>query len=188
MLCSKSATRVRATSVSLRILDRRSVGFGTDSTRAAARNPSTSWVTAPRVRPSDEATSPGVTPSVARASRNSTDIWLDVSSTPSNGVRRSDAMLRLSATTSPCSGATQARVANLLRSPATPGVRRLRTRTVASNGPVIVPLSKNGDTYSVPPGRKLTASQLQAFKAGNTYVNVHTAKNKGGEVRAQLQP
>ena len=34
------------------------------------------------------------------------------------------------------------------------------------NGPVIVPLSKNGDTYSVPPGRKLTASQLQAFKAG----------------------
>jgi hypothetical protein len=56
------------------------------------------------------------------------------------------------------------------------------------NGPVIVPLSKNGDTYSVPPGRKLTASQLQAFKAGNTYVNVHTAKNKGGEVRAQLQP
>jgi hypothetical protein len=56
------------------------------------------------------------------------------------------------------------------------------------NGPVIVPLTKNGDTYSVPEGRKLTASQLQAFKAGNTYVNVHTAKNKGGEVRGQLTP
>jgi hypothetical protein len=29
---------------------------------------------------------------------------------------------------------------------------------------------------------------MQAFKAGNLYVNVHTAQNKGGEVRAQLQP
>lgn len=56
------------------------------------------------------------------------------------------------------------------------------------NGPVIVPLTKQGDTYSVPAGRKLTASQLQAFKAGGTYVNVHTAKNKGGEVRGQLTP
>ena len=56
------------------------------------------------------------------------------------------------------------------------------------NGPVIVPLTKEGDTYSVPSGRKLTAAQQQAFKAGNLYVNVHTAKNKGGEVRGQLQP
>jgi len=29
---------------------------------------------------------------------------------------------------------------------------------------------------------------VQAFKAGNLYVNVHTARNKGGEVRGQLQP
>jgi hypothetical protein len=56
------------------------------------------------------------------------------------------------------------------------------------NGPVIVPLTKNGDTYSVPPGRKLTSAQLEAFKKGQLYVNVHTAKNKGGEVRGQLQP
>lgn len=56
------------------------------------------------------------------------------------------------------------------------------------NGPVIVPLSKSGDTYTVPAGRKLTDAQLKAFKAGNTYVNVHTAKHKGGEVRAQLVP
>jgi hypothetical protein len=56
------------------------------------------------------------------------------------------------------------------------------------NGPVIVPLAKEGDTYSVPPGRKLTAAQMEAFKKGNLYVNVHTAKNKGGEVRGQLQP
>lgn len=55
------------------------------------------------------------------------------------------------------------------------------------NGPVIVPLIKNGDTYSVPDGRKLTSAQLQSFKAGNLYVNVHSNQHKGGEVRAQLQ-
>src|SRR5688572_5648409 len=33
------------------------------------------------------------------------------------------------------------------------------------NGPVIVPLTKSGDTYSVPPGRKLTDAQMKAFKA-----------------------
>jgi len=57
-----------------------------------------------------------------------------------------------------------------------------------TNGPVIVPLDKNGDTYSVPAGRKLTQQQMDDLKAGNLYVNVHTARNKGGEVRGQLQP
>jgi hypothetical protein len=56
------------------------------------------------------------------------------------------------------------------------------------NGPVIVPLAKNGDTYSVPAGRKLTESQLKAYKQGELYVNVHSARYKGGEVRAQIQP
>ena len=56
------------------------------------------------------------------------------------------------------------------------------------NGPVIVPLTKNGDTYSVPEGRKLTEAQLKSLKAGELYVNVHSNKYKGGEVRAQLQP
>lgn len=56
------------------------------------------------------------------------------------------------------------------------------------NGPVIVPLDKNGDTYSVPAGRKITEAQVKAFKAGELYVNVHSARHKGGEVRAQIQP
>jgi hypothetical protein len=56
------------------------------------------------------------------------------------------------------------------------------------NGPVIVPLTKSGDTYSVPEGRKLTAAQVKAFKEGELYVNVHTARHKGGEVRGQIQP
>jgi predicted small secreted protein len=57
-----------------------------------------------------------------------------------------------------------------------------------TNGPVIVPLEKKGDTYSVPAGRKLTQQQIDDLKAGNLYVNVHTARYKGGEVRAQIQP
>ena len=56
------------------------------------------------------------------------------------------------------------------------------------NGPVIVPLTKNGDTYTVPQGRKLTPAQMEALKQGNLYVNVHSDRYKGGEVRAQLQP
>ena len=57
-----------------------------------------------------------------------------------------------------------------------------------ANGPVIVPLDKNGDTYSVPAGRKLTPQQIEDLKAGNLYVNVHSNRFKGGEVRGQLQP
>ena len=57
------------------------------------------------------------------------------------------------------------------------------------NGPVIVPLTKSGDsTWSVPAGAKLTAEQLKSYQSGDLYVNVHTEANKGGEVRAQLKP
>lgn len=56
------------------------------------------------------------------------------------------------------------------------------------NGPVIVPLAKHGDTYSVPEGRKLSDAQIKAFKEGGLYVNVHSAAHKAGEVRAQIQP
>ena len=57
------------------------------------------------------------------------------------------------------------------------------------NGPVIIPLTGSaGDTWTVPPGAKLTAEQMEAYKAGNLYVNIHTAEHKGGELRAQLKP
>jgi hypothetical protein len=57
-----------------------------------------------------------------------------------------------------------------------------------TNGPVIVPLTKAGDTYTVAAGAKLTDAQFASFQAGNLYVNVHTAANPGGEMRAQLKP
>jgi hypothetical protein len=58
-----------------------------------------------------------------------------------------------------------------------------------ANGPVIIPLTKGTDgAWSVPAGAKLTDAQYDAYKAGKLYVNVHSAANKGGEIRAQLKP
>ena len=51
------------------------------------------------------------------------------------------------------------------------------------NGPMIIPLTKNGDIYTVPDGQKLTDPHMQAYKAGNLYVSVHSDRHKGGEVR-----
>ena len=55
------------------------------------------------------------------------------------------------------------------------------------NGGVVVALSKDGDGFKVPEGTKLNEAQLASFKAGNLYVNVHSAANPKGEIRAQLQ-
>jgi hypothetical protein len=55
------------------------------------------------------------------------------------------------------------------------------------NGPVIVPFTKDGDTFKAPAGAKLDADQMKAFKAGDLYFNVHSDANPGGELRAQLK-
>jgi len=60
---------------------------------------------------------------------------------------------------------------------------------VGQNGPVIIPLVQAGDNvWNVPEGAKLTDEQFASYKAGNLYVNVHSAEHKGGEIRAQLEP
>jgi hypothetical protein len=56
------------------------------------------------------------------------------------------------------------------------------------NGGVVIPLTKSDDTYTVPAGAKLTEAQYKQYKAGNLYVNVHSAAHKGGEIRGQLKP
>jgi hypothetical protein len=61
--------------------------------------------------------------------------------------------------------------------------------SAGANGPVIVPLTKDGDNgWTVGPGAKLLDAQYQAFKDGNLYVNVHSATNQGGEIRGQIKP
>jgi len=57
-----------------------------------------------------------------------------------------------------------------------------------ANGPVIVPFVKTGDnTFAAAEGAKLTEAQYESYKAGKLYVNVHSATNPGGEIRAQLK-
>jgi hypothetical protein len=70
----------------------------------------------------------------------------------------------------------------------TPTAAHIHQAAAGKNGPVIVPFTKDGDKFSAPAGAKLTPDQMKAYKAGELYVNVHSAANPGGEVRAQLQP
>jgi CHRD domain len=57
------------------------------------------------------------------------------------------------------------------------------------SGPPIITLEKGADgLWSVPAGARLTDEQYASFKAGNLYVNVHSAEHKPGEIRAQLKP
>ena len=53
-------------------------------------------------------------------------------------------------------------------------------------GAVLVPLCgpcRNGQTGTT----KITKATIAALEAGRTYVNVHTAKNAGGEIRGQIK-
>jgi len=70
----------------------------------------------------------------------------------------------------------------------TPTAAHIHEGAAGKNGPVIVPFTKDGDKFGPAAGAKLTPDQLKAFKAGDLYVNIHSAAHPGGEVRAQLKP
>ena len=70
-----------------------------------------------------------------------------------------------------------------------PTAAHIHEAAAGKNGGVIIPLTKTGDnTFTVPPGAKLTDAQYESYKKGDLYVNVHTAANPGGEIRGQLKP
>ena len=65
----------------------------------------------------------------------------------------------------------------------------IHTGGPGEKGPPIITLTKgeNG-VWAVPADATLTDEQYAAFKAGKLYVNVHSAANKGGEIRGQIKP
>lgn len=63
----------------------------------------------------------------------------------------------------------------------------IHTGEAGKNGHPVVSLQKRGDTFEVPAGTKLDAEQMKAFKAGDLYINVHSASHMGGEIRGQLK-
>ena len=70
----------------------------------------------------------------------------------------------------------------------TPTASHIHEAAAGANGPVIVPFTKTGDnTFASADGVKLTDAQYESYKAGKLYVNVHSAKSPGGEIRGQIK-
>lgn len=70
----------------------------------------------------------------------------------------------------------------------TPTAAHIHDGASGANGPVLIKLERTEKGFAVPAGAKFTSEQLAKFKAGNTYVNVHSDAFPPGEIRAQLTP
>ena len=69
----------------------------------------------------------------------------------------------------------------------TPTAAHIHMGASGQNGPVIIALVKDGSTFNVPAGARLTEDQMKAFQEGRLYVNVHSAEYKGGEIRGGMR-
>lgn len=54
-----------------------------------------------------------------------------------------------------------------------------------ANGPVVVPMAGGPQTWT---GTIVSPAVVAAIQAGNTYVNLHSAANPGGQIRGQVLP
>ena len=65
----------------------------------------------------------------------------------------------------------------------------IRRGAPGQNGPIVATLQQlDDDNWTVPSGTALSPSEYDAYKSGQLYVNVDTASNRSGELRAQLRP
>lgn len=70
-----------------------------------------------------------------------------------------------------------------------PTMAHIHTGAAGQKGPPAITLSKVSDSeWTVPAGTVLSDEDFENFKEGKLYVNVHTAANKGGEIRGQITP
>lgn len=75
-----------------------------------------------------------------------------------------------------------------LSSPAT--MAHFHRGTMGQNGPVVIWLTKKGETVKSPINGKatLTEDQAKEFEAGDWYVNLHSKDHPAGEIRGQVVP
>ncbi len=67
-------------------------------------------------------------------------------------------------------------------------VAHIHTGEAGFNGDVVVALEVDGDTAAVPENTVLTAEQVTAMLNGDYYINLHSERYPGGEVRGQIVP